>query len=116
MPWGRLAFEARGTDIALMQPYGAGVGPITIGKKSMDYVLCIVGACIVVLALGACSTQPLKTTSPEGMGVLNAPDASNGRPKTLSSDILSDIAMERVTGRRPAEWSVASASRQKRSN
>jgi hypothetical protein len=111
-----LHLNVGGTDAALRLPFWAGVGPIMIGTKLMNYVLRIVWASMVVLALGACSAQPLKTTLPETMKVSNVPVASKNRPKTLSSDILSDIAMERVTGRRPVEWNVASAPRQKRTN
>jgi hypothetical protein len=34
-------------------------------------------------------------------------DNTGNRPKTLSSDILSDIALERVTGKRPPEVTLA---------
>ncbi len=55
---------------------------------------------LVLLALAACSTKPLKTSLASSMRVSSITGHNDNPPKTLSSDILSAIALERVTGRR----------------
>ena len=55
---------------------------------------------LVLLALAACSTKPLETSLPSSMRVSSITGHNDNPPKTLSSDILSAIALERVTGRR----------------
>ena len=64
----------------------------------MIVVLRILMGTIVVLLLPACSPKPLKTSLPNSMRVASLPEPETTviRPKTLSSDILIGIAMERV--------------------
>ena len=63
---------------------------------------------LFLFALSACSMSPLETSLPNSMRVASTADNTPNRPKTLSSDILSDIALERVTGKRPPEVTLAS--------
>ncbi len=55
---------------------------------------------VIVICFTACSPKPLETSLPNSMRVASLPETQRHRPKTLSSDILIGIAMERVVGKR----------------
>ncbi|MFT5508282.1 MAG: hypothetical protein ACI89J_001356 [Hyphomicrobiaceae bacterium] len=71
------------------------------------FVLRFLFGTVVLCSLTACSTSPLETSLPNSMRVASKANNAGNRPKTLSSDILSDIALERVTGKRSPEVTLA---------
>ena len=75
----------------------------------MSVVLRFFWGTLVVFLLAACSMSPLETSLPNSMRITSNQDEQINRPKTLSSDILSAIALERVTGRRALEINVVSS-------
>ncbi|MFY0613514.1 MAG: hypothetical protein JXQ99_18415 [Hyphomicrobiaceae bacterium] len=66
----------------------------------MTVVLRFLIGTVIVFCLAACSPKPLETSLPNSMRVASLPETQRHRPKTLSSDILIGIAMERVVGKR----------------
>jgi len=57
---------------------------------------------LMAFLLPACSPTPLETRLPHTMRVASLPKPKSNPPKTLSSNILAAIALERVTGQRVA--------------
>ena len=53
---------------------------------------------VILFLLAACSMPPLRTSLPDTMRVSSAAIEQRNQPKTMSSDVLSAIALERVTG------------------
>lgn len=70
------------------------------GSEWMTAMLRLSMCIFILAALMACSVQPVETSLTSSMQVSSTAGRETTRPKTLSSDILSEIALERVTGRR----------------
>lgn len=68
----------------------------------MNVVLRFSIGTLMAFLLPACSPTPLETTLPQTMRVASLPTLKSNPPKTLSSNILAAIALERVTGQRVA--------------
>ena len=83
------------------------LGQLGSGSEGGTVSLRLLFSLIIVMALAACSTQPAETSLASSVQVSSTSNHQENRPKTLSSDILSEIALERVTGRRPGRSNFA---------
>lgn len=70
------------------------------------FVVRLIFGTAILCSLAACSASPLQTSLPSSMRVASSEISRGERPKTLSSDILSQIALERVTGQRPQDMTL----------
>ena len=73
----------------------------------MSVLLRVFLGTVVVLSLAGCGGLSNQTSLANSVRVGSLPHDAAAQKKSLSSDVLSAIALERVTGRRPSSIGLA---------